>query len=517
MSCRFLAILFVLVTAVGLYTSWAAPVGGWSNLAFDRFVVADNADPDGLYLPSAVQFDDSGSFPFYVGTPGVPFHLGIYAVAKAFHAAGHCWTESSVGFVEFCIRNWDSLHFAVRFCCSLLIFLCAACFYIVLLQLDFSFVVAATAALLLLFSAPVLIYFNKISPEGMTLLFFLASWLGLARFDRMRHPGWIVLAGVCCALTLFTKVHYTLPLPLLAAWSISRAAPARRTQNVLLFAASLSLVGAPLALLVDWPRWLSGWRTFTNYYYSGLSPFSMLLGSEATEKSLNGGLWDTVVSFAAKVLVPDPARSGSFFVWGSMAALGITAICGLRKQPELRKALFVPFWMALLSLPLAIMRASVHYWFFVILFCCVPSAAYVNSLMRDTDRPLLRAFALSCLLSWPGLLGFVYLKASDIVRYDKYLKPYYEALHLTQYGQRVGIVASALAASPVQIGGIYLGFGINPELPVVRRFCDQFRVVEKPGAEVAYREYLWAFVEIDSTQALVSLVDNEMQINTVAR
>lgn len=517
MPCRFLAILFVLVVAVGLYTSWAAPVGGWSNLAFDRFVVADNADPDGLYLPSAIQFEDSGHFPFYVGTPGVPFHLGIYSVAKVFYAAGQRSTENVVGFVDFCIRNWDYLHFFVRFFCSIIYFGCVALLFIVLLQLNFSCSVSATSALLLLFSTPVLIYFNKISPEGMTLLFFLACWLGLVRFERTRQAGWIVLAGVCCALTLFTKVHYTLPLPVLAAWSIFRVEPARGKGNVLLFAASLTFVGAPLAFGVDWPRWLSGWGTFTNYYYSGLSPFSMLLGSDAAATPSGGGWWGAAGRFAANALVPEPARSASLFVWGSMAALGVTALCGLKKQPSLRKVLFVPFWMAVLSIPLAIVRTSVHYWFFAILFCCVPSAVYVHSLLRDTDRPMLRAFALSCLLSWPGLLGFVYLKASDIARYEKYIKPYYQALHLTQYGQRVGIIASAQAAAPIHIGGIYLGFGINPDLPVVRRFCDQFRMVEKATADVAYQEYLWAFVEINATQELVSLVENEMQINVVAK
>gem|GEM_PF-4242136 len=488
---------FVLLSGgLALYVSLSAPVGSWRTLAFNAYDIQDNADPDGLYLPSAVAFDNEGRFPFVLGTPGITLHYMLYGVERAYYFVA---SPANVSFMEFCVKNWDRVHVVARCACAAVVIASVCLFFFVLQRLGLDASTAVLGSQLYFLSFPVLIFLTKITPEGLMVLFFLLNYWYAIKYRETGRLVDIVFSACFCALALGSKVHYLFMLPVINVayiWFVRRDVAFKA---VALFAVVLLLCGLVLLVNFDLRQWVSGWQNFIAYYYQNLSK---LTGGQAPKSmSLLGavGSFEAVASsFFMDVIALRVAKSELHFVLLSLVPLFCLGLIGIMKHRHWNADELFLAATVFCGMPVVLFRGSYHYWFFCIMLMSLFGSRYITGHIL---QPSAKKYALfvAVFLSISSIVGFVYAKSYDIAYYKKNVGPYYSALHAIAYGQRVGILRSPYANTWQNIGGFYLSFGLDEHLRLARAFRDNFAPIDAVTQESLYRNYVFAWVAESKT------------------
>ena len=258
--------------ALGCFSTWQAPFGGWTNrvFAFDLWL---NQDPGGWYIPAAHDLlvrPGTTSFP---GHPGLPLQLALAAEQWSLHAVARAH-GAGLDITPYVARHTRAVWLAAGVSMVLLQLASFAALYGYARTLQPSMAVARLAVLLYATSFPVLYYLTRVSVESTTVLFFMLTvtcvaraWAGAA--GRVSPSAWAALAGACAVSAFFSKVH------LMAVWPLYTAAflawrrfeppeQARRRGRLLAaYAAGCLAAGLFYSLVFDWAAFAGGWSTFT--------------------------------------------------------------------------------------------------------------------------------------------------------------------------------------------------------------------------------------------------------------
>lgn len=257
----------------GIY-SYLAPFGGWENRIFE-VPVWKETDPSGPYIAAAHEFA-WGETPSFLGHPGSTLLLLLEGVQYAYYALGD---SAGFSFTQFTARNLPTVVLLSKLLMTVLHLVSFFAVFVFAKQLVGSRRAACLASLGYATSFPVLYFLSRVSVEPLMVIFFIASFLAIWRFQELAAEGrdgaalgFVGLAAVAAACGALTKFSFLGPLPLflllylLAGLRPQPRAPiaARTSKLALLVFCGVSAAAALLSTqFVDWQIFFGFWHGTT--------------------------------------------------------------------------------------------------------------------------------------------------------------------------------------------------------------------------------------------------------------
>lgn len=288
-ACLSLAMLVV----AGIY-SYLAPFGVWPNRIFGMISWYEY-DPGSAYVDAAHELN-WGEAPLFVGHPGTTLLVLLSAMQHGYYALA---SEGGYSFTEFIARNLQTVFLLSKLLMTVLHFVSFWMVFAAARTLLRNERAAFFAALGYATSLPVLYYLSRISVEPLVVIFLLASFLAVWKWQdralegRTRSALWFAgLAGAAAVSGALTKLHFLGPLPFFLAFYLLAGSRREDQGDVIgtpLRARALGVFcgsGTVLALvyfqLIDWTAFLRVWNAIATAGNSpNWNPRSLILGPTA--------------------------------------------------------------------------------------------------------------------------------------------------------------------------------------------------------------------------------------------
>lgn len=448
--------LAVCVVIIPSAFSYASPGGYWANLIFGAGFT-NEADPGSFYVISAHELVNEMGRPLFLGHPGIPLQVALFAVQRAYYAVA----GGGATFAEFIARHLETVYFLSKTLMS--IFSLASIWMVFLLsrRLGLQQYGATAAALAYATCFPFVFYVSRISVESQAVFFAFGALLCLFAAEDSHGPlrrrnsiAWMALGGVACALAMLSKMNQTailiavLPLGI----AISNASPRLKAQWLALFVAGIAVVLLAASFVMDWPHFFGTWST------PGINPTANVSRADAV-KQIAGKLWsvfaDLPASLGKLALRPQAGFNGMFNLLESVFVIsGLAAgVIHVRRHGLSRRLLLLVMFVAWTLFMwwyrgTTVFLLAFHYLFFFMALMAIFFGSALESIagtLSAKNLPRwstwLMAVALFAVHS-PSLWAFVDTRLQDITGYHRLSRPMFALERQLPAGARAAILLS---------------------------------------------------------------------------
>ncbi len=422
-----------------------APAGAWWNRIFD-FVMWNENDPGGWYIPAAHELFDHPGRSCFAGHPGTPLVLLLSLEQWLFYGVARLF-GSPLEFTPFIARHTLEVWAAAKLTMAALHLVSFVGVFqfsrVVLRRTDLALMAVGVYAT----SFPVAYYQTRVSVEPVASAFFLWTVVCLVKAEEgakgslARALRWAAVAGFCAVTAFFGKIHIMAPWPLFAGvWLVMTVAGALRVR----LASGLAYLGGCLAAAAIWAPF-TDWQSLRYVWQSAaaaaglttLEFFTTMLARVA------GGVVAALSQMHLLGLLPAANRSTGFFFFEFLflvaAAAGLVVFFR-QAAPRERRTMLWSLAYGAGVLGLWFYRAfgtdfhGFHYLFPVMGVLAPAAVLAIASLVpavADPTRPraqraLLMAVTILALHS-SGLLAVFHSKCQDLLSYPGTGAAYYDA------------------------------------------------------------------------------------------